>query len=211
MAEPGNLYVISAPSGTGKTTLVKALVEAVSGLNVSISYTTRKKRPSEVHGVNYYFIDQPEFDKLVEHNDFLEHATVFGNSYGTSRRWVEETLKRGEDVVLEIDWQGGQQIHQLFPNSISIFILPPSVNDLYDRLIKRNQDNPEIIRQRIADVRESTRHINEYGYIVINDDFAEALSDLKIIVQAGRLSLKRQIVKFSHLLTELVNAKVDQL
>ncbi|MES2218030.1 MAG: guanylate kinase [Pseudomonadota bacterium] len=211
MAEPGNLYVISAPSGTGKTTLVKALVEAISGLNVSISYTTRKKRATEVHGVNYYFIEQAEFDKLVEHNDFLEHATVFGNSYGTSRRWVEETLKHGDDVILEIDWQGGQQIHQLFPNSISIFILPPSVNDLYDRLMKRNQDNPEIIRQRLADVRESTRHINEYGYIVINDDFSEALHDLKNIVHAGRLSLKRQIVKFSHLLTELVNAKVDQL
>jgi guanylate kinase len=211
MAEPGNLYVISAPSGTGKTTLVKALIEAVPGLKVSISYTTRKKRPAEAHGVNYYFIEQAEFDRLVEHNDFLEHATVFGNSYGTSRRWVEDALKRGEDVILEIDWQGGQQIHQLFPNSISIFILPPSVNDLYDRLIKRNQDNPEIIRQRIADVRESTRHINEYGYIVINDIFADALHDLQTIVHAGRLSLKRQINKFSHLLTELVNAKVDQL
>jgi guanylate kinase len=210
MAETGNLYVISAPSGTGKTTLVKALIEAVPSLTVSISYTTRKRRPAETHGINYYFIDQAEFAKMVEHKDFLEHASVFGNSYGTSRLWVEEALQRGEDVILEIDWQGGQQIHELFPTSVSIFILPPSVNDLYDRLIKRNQDNPDIIRQRIADVRESTRHINEYGYIVINDDFTEALHDLKTIVRAHRLALKRQIVRYSNLLNELVNARVDQ-
>jgi guanylate kinase len=210
MSEPGNLYVMSAPSGTGKTTLVKALVESLPGITVSISHTTRKKRPAEMHGINYYFTDQAEFDKMVEHDDFLEHATVFGNSYGTSRRWVEEKINQGEDVILEIDWQGGQQIHDLFPNSTSIFILPPSVSDLYARLIKRNQDNPEIIKQRIADVRESTRHITEYTYIVINDDFLEALKDLQTIVLAGRLSQKRQLIKFSGLLAELVNAKVDE-
>ena len=210
MAEPGNLYVMSAPSGTGKTTLVKALVESLPGITVSVSHTTRKKRAAEMHGVNYYFTEKDEFDKMVKHDDFLEHATVFGNSYGTSRRWVEEKLKEGEDVILEIDWQGGQQIHELFPNSTSIFILPPSVSDLYARLIKRNQDNPEIIRQRIADVRESTRHITEYTYIVINDDFLEALKDLQTIVLAGRLAQKRQLIKFSNLLNELVNAKVDE-
>jgi guanylate kinase len=211
LCEPGNLYVISAPSGTGKTTLVKALVEALPGIMVSISHTTRKRRPAEQHGLNYYFIDQTEFDHMTKHNDFLEHATVFGNSYGTSRRWVEETLARGQDVILEIDWQGGQQIHTLIPNSISIFILPPSVSDLYERLIKRNQDNHDIIKQRIADVRESTRHIGEYNYIIINDDFSAALNDLKTIVCAARLAQKRQIVKFSNLLSELVTAKVDEL
>ena len=205
MSDSGNLYVISAPSGTGKTSLVKALVESVSGIMVSVSHTTRPKRPGEQHGLNYYFIDQAEFDRMVEQNEFLEHATVFGNSYGTSRRWVEETMARGQDVILEIDWQGGQQIHTLSPNSVSIFILPPSVGDLYERLIKRNQDNHDIIKQRIADVRESTRHIGEYSYIVINDDFSAALSDLTIIVYAGRLLQRRQIVKFS----ELVTAKVD--
>jgi guanylate kinase len=209
MSEPGNLYVISAPSGTGKTTLVKALVEAVTGITVSISHTTRARRPAEVHGLNYYFITTAEFEQMIEHNDFLEHATVFDNSYGTSSRWVQETLSKGQDVILEIDWQGAQQIHHLFPHSTSIFILPPSVNDLYERLIKRNQDNHDIIRQRIADVRESTRHIAEYDYIVMNDDFTEALNDLITIVKAERLGQRRQIVKFANLLTQLTSAKVD--
>jgi guanylate kinase len=210
MIEPGNLYVISAPSGTGKTTLVKALVECTSGITVSISHTTRKKRPAETHGVNYYFVEHEEFERMVKHDDFLEHATVFGNCYGTSRSWVEETLATGKDVILEIDWQGGQQVHTLFPNSISIFILPPSVASLYDRLVKRNQDNTDIIKQRIADVRESTRHIGEYSYIVMNDDFDTALEDLKNIVRVGRLIQKRQIIKFSKLLSELVTAKIDK-
>jgi guanylate kinase len=210
MSEPGTLYVISAPSGTGKTTLVKALVESMTGITVSISHTTRAKRPAEIQGLNYYFTTAAEFDEMIQHNDFLEHATVFDNSYGTSRRWVEDTLSKGQDVILEIDWQGAQQIQLLFPDSISIFILPPSVTDLYERLIKRNQDKHDIIRQRIADVRESTRHIAEYNYVVINDDFTAALSDLQIIVQTGRLTQKRQIIKFSKLLEQLTTAKVDQ-
>jgi guanylate kinase len=209
MSDPGNLYVISAPSGTGKTTLVKALVDSMSGIMVSISHTTRAQRPAEKNGVNYYFITSDEFQKMTDHNDFLEHATVFDNCYGTSRRWVEETLASGKDVILEIDWQGAQQIHNLIPHSTSIFILPPSVHDLYERLIKRNQDNHEIIKQRIADVRESTRHIAEYDYIVINDDFEMALHDLKVIVEGGRLKQRRQILKFANLLTSLTSAKVD--
>lgn len=203
MSEPGTLYVISAPSGTGKTTLVKALVDSMANITVSISHTTRPKRPAEMHGVNYYFISNAEFDHMTEHDDFLEHATVFGNSYGTSRRWVEETLRQGIDVILEIDWQGSQQIHTLLPHSTSIFILPPSVTDLYQRLIKRNQDNIDIIKQRISDVRESTKHIKEYNYVVINDDFSAALEDLQIIVNAGRLTQKRQVIKFSKLINEL--------
>ena len=182
----------------------------MTGITVSISHTTRKKRSAEIHGLNYYFITNTEFDQMTEHNDFLEHATVFGNSYGTSRRWVDETLARGIDVILEIDWQGAQQIQHLFSDSISIFILPPSVTDLYNRLIKRNQDNHDIIKQRIADVRESTRHIAEYNYVVINDDFTAALNDLQIIVQAGRLVQKRQIIKFTNLLEQLTTAKVDE-
>jgi guanylate kinase len=209
MSEPGNLYVISAPSGTGKTTLVKALVECMPGITVSISHTTRARRPAEVHGINYYFVSAEEFAEMTRHEDFLEHATVFDNSYGTSRRWVEETLAKGQDVILEIDWQGAQQIHNLIPHSTSIFILPPSVTDLYERLIKRNQDNHDIIKQRIADVRESTRHIAEYNYIVINDDFNEALHDLKIIVQVGRFTQRRQIIKYANLLTELTSANVN--
>ena len=210
MSEPGTLYVISAPSGTGKTTLVKALVEAVPGITVSISHTTRTKRPAEMHGINYYFIDEDEFQKMVDNNEFLEHATVFGRHYGTSRRWVEDTLKRGTDVILEIDWQGAEQIHGLFPNSVSVFILPPSVTDLYKRLIKRNQDNIEIIKQRITDVRESTNHLDDYHYVVINDDFSAALNDLKTIVEAGRLFQRRQSIKFRDLIHQLSTAKVDE-
>jgi guanylate kinase len=211
MSEPGNLYVISAPSGTGKTTLVKALVDCTPGITVSISHTTRTQRPAEQHGINYYFVSKEEFSEMIAQHEFLEHATVFGNCYGTSSKWVDETLKRGIDVILEIDWQGAEQIHRLFPNSTSIFILPPSVTDLYQRLIKRNQDHHEIIKQRIHDVRESTRHIDEYNYIVINDDFDAALNDLKMIVQVGRLSRTRQTIKFAKLLQDLISAKVDEL
>jgi guanylate kinase len=203
----GNLFIISAPSGTGKTTLVKALTESVSGITVSISHTTRPKRAMETHGINYYFTPNSEFDQMTEHDDFLEHATVFGYSYGTSRRWVEETLAKGLDVILEIDWQGCQQIQRLFPTCISVFILPPSAGDLYDRLVKRNQDNLEVIKQRIADVKETTKHIHEYEYIVINDDFDDALADLKAIIQAGRLIQRRQGTKFAKLITDLTTAK----
>lgn len=210
MSEPGNLYVISAPSGTGKTTLVKALIESLPGITVSISHTTRARRPAEIHGLNYYFIDQAEFQLMIEQDDFLEHATVFGNFYGTSRRWVEETLVRGQDVILEIDWQGGLQIQSLFPNCTSIFILPPSVSDLYQRLIKRNQDKQDIIRQRISDVRESTRHVRDYDYVVINDDFETALNDLKTLVLAGRLLQKRQVIKYAQLLSQLASAEVNE-
>jgi guanylate kinase len=206
----GILYVISAPSGTGKTTLVKALVDCMPYITVSISHTTRPKRPAEMHGINYYFIDESEFQHKIDSHDFLEYATVFGNHYGTSKRWVEETLTAGIDVILEIDWQGGQQIQHLFPDSISIFILPPSVTDLYQRLIKRNQDNIDIIKQRIADVRESTRHIQEYNYIIMNDDFSAALDDLKTIVQTGRLIQRRQTIQYKTLLTELTTAKIDE-
>lgn len=208
---PGNLFVISAPSGTGKTTLVKALVDSLSGITVSISHTTRPKRPAEVHGENYYFIDTAEFQRMIEENDFLEHAMVFDNLYGTSKRWVEETLAKGLDVILEIDWQGGLQIQSLFPHCMSIFILPPSVSDLYQRLIKRNQDHSNIIQKRIADVRESTRHIRGYDYVVLNDDFDAALNDLTIIVQAGRLLERRQSVKFAQLIDQLSTAKLDNI
>lgn len=200
---PGNLYVISAPSGAGKTTLVKALVDSISNITVSISHTTRPKRPNEVHGVNYYFIKEAEFQRMIEHHDFLEYAIVFNNFYGTSRTWVDQTLARGVDVILEIDWQGSAQIQKLFPDCISIFILPPSLTVLSERLFNRNQDTAEIIQQRLADVRESTIHIFDFKYIVMNDDFNRALNDLKNIVEAGRLLQKHQIQKYSNLLREL--------
>lgn len=205
MADVGNLYVIAAPSGTGKTTLVEALVDALPKITVSISHTTRPKRPNETHGINYYFIDKTTFQQHVEHGDFLEHATIFDNCYGTSKLWVEDTLAKGIDVILEIDWQGHRQIRKLFPEAISIFILPPSIEDLRERLIKRNQDHPEIIKKRLADAKETVLHVTEFDYVVINDDFVSALHDLKTIVEAGRLSEQRQTAKFASMITDLAS------
>lgn len=203
MQGPGTLYVISAPSGAGKTTLVKALIESLPNITVSISHTTRPKRPLETHGVNYYFVSQTEFDQMVQENAFLEHATVFNHSYGTSKAWVNETLQKGLDVILEIDWQGAQQIQHLFPESISIFILPPSLDSLRERLINRNQDKEGIIKQRLSDVREAVSHAHEYNYLVMNDHFETAVHDLRVIIEAGRLSESRQSSRFASLLREL--------
>jgi guanylate kinase len=205
MADVGNLYVIAAPSGTGKTTLVKALVDAMPKITVSISHTTRPKRANEMHGVNYYFIDNAEFERMIAKQDFLEHATIFDHHYGTSKSWVEQTLAQGLDVILEIDWQGHQQIKHLFPHSISIFILPPSLNDLQNRLIKRNQDHPDIIKKRLTDVKATLSHIKEFDYVVMNDDFVSALHDLTIIVEAERLRKERQTNKYAKLIGDLVN------
>ncbi len=196
----GTLYVIAAPSGTGKTTLVKALTDSLSLITVSISHTTRPKRPNETDGVNYYFIDKPEFDRMIEHHDFLEHATIFDHFYGTSKSWVEKTLAHGMDVILEIDWQGHQQIKKLFPQSISIFILPPSLEDLHNRLSTRNQDHPDIIKKRLADARKTVSHLAEFDYLVINDEFSHAVHDLTCIVVANRLERQRQVVKFAELI-----------
>ncbi len=203
MSESGNLYVISAPSGTGKTTLVKTLVDSLPDITVSISHTTRPKRPAETDGINYYFVDKNEFLRMIEHDDFLEHANVFNNLYGTSRSWVEDTLKRGIDVILEIDWQGAEQVQRLYPHCISIFILPPSLATLSERLIQRNQDPAAIIQKRLLDAQETISHVSEYDYVVLNDYFETALNDLKTIILAGRLIMRRQIKKLASLLIEL--------
>src|SRR5579862_3264140 len=185
--DTGNLYVIAAPSGTGKTTLVKELTESLPLITVSISHTTRTKRPNEVDGVNYYFISKAEFENMIAHHDFLEHATIFDHLYGTSKSWVEKTLAEGMDVILEIDWQGHQQIKKLFPHSISIFILPPSLEDLRNRLCNRNQDTPGVIKNRLADAKITVSHLQEFDYVVINDEFSHAVHDLGSIVIASRL------------------------
>ena len=201
----GNLYVVSAPSGAGKTTLVKALVDSLPNVTVSISHTTRPQRPAEIHGVNYYFTSETEFNQMVAQNAFLEHATIFNNSYGTSREWVEQTLLNDIDVILEIDWQGCQQIQELFPECICIFILPPSFDALATRLNLRNQDKPEIIKQRLTDAKAATNHIHEYDYVVLNDHFETAVNELKTIVLAGRLTQRRQTQQYSELIAELIH------
>lgn len=203
MTISGNLFVISAPSGAGKTSLVKAIADSAPGITVSTSHTTREKRPDEIDGVNYYFIDETEFQRMINHADFLEYATIFHHHYGTSHTWVEETLAKGMDVILEIDWQGCQQIKAKFPDCISIFILPPTLAELSARLYKRNQDKPEVIKERLADARDTITHVNEFDFVVINEDFNRAVSDLKIIIEAGRLLKKRQIEQYADLLNEL--------
>lgn len=207
MSAPGNLFIVAAPSGTGKTTLVKAVTEILPNVMVSISHTTRPKRPAETHGLNYYFIPEAEFQAMIAHYDFLEYAMVFDNYYGTSRTWVNQTLASGKDVILEIDWQGAQQIKALFPNSIGIFILPPSLSDLTERLLLRNQDKPDIIRQRLTDVREAVSHIHEFKFVIMNDNFDTAVQDLKTILEACRLLQRPQLLHFNKLIDELLTAK----
>ncbi|MFC1749938.1 guanylate kinase [Pseudomonadota bacterium] len=182
----GTLYIISAPSGAGKTSLVKALVESTDDVRVSVSHTTRQMRPGEEDGVNYNFVSIPVFEKMVQENSFLEHAQVFDNYYGTSRDWVEQQLREGVDVILEIDWQGAQQVRPRMPDCVSIFILPPSRDELIKRLRGRGQDSEEVIQRRFQDDVTDMAHYSEYDYVVINDDFDEAQVDLAAIVRARR-------------------------
>lgn len=203
MTQTGNLYVIAAPSGTGKTSLVKALTDSIENLSVSISHTTRPMRPNEEEGVNYFFVSKDKFMQMVANDEFLEHAHVFENCYGTSKHWVAEKQNHGVDVILEIDWQGHQQIKKLFPDSISIFILPPSLNDLKSRLEKRNQDKADVIAKRLSDARETVSHVDEFDYLVVNDDFARAASELTTIIEAGRLLEKAQRRKYAGLIANL--------
>lgn len=200
----GTLFVIAAPSGAGKTTLVKSLVESLFDITVSISHTTRPKRPNETDGINYHFVDKETFQEMIGHQDFLEHATVFGHFYGTSKKWVNETLAKGTDVILEIDWQGHQQIRQIFEKAVSIFILPPSLRDLEERLVKRNQDEPGIIELRLKDAKETVSHVAEFDYLVVNDNFSQAVNDLHAIVEASRLTTLRQAEKYGALIQALI-------
>lgn len=200
---PGTLYTISAPSGAGKTSLVQALVATCPDIRVSVSHTTRAMRPGEQDGINYHFVTPAEFAALVEDGVFLEHARVFNQGYGTSRTWVETTLAQGIDVVLEIDWQGAAQVHRQLPASVGIFILPPALDTLRQRLHGRGQDNAEVIAQRHAAAREEMSHCVEADYLVINDDFAVALAELTAIVVSQRLRVTAQAQRHRDLLAAL--------
>ena len=181
----GRLFVIAAPSGAGKTSLVKALLASEPRLRLSVSHTTRKRRPTEEDGREYHFVPVPQFERLVARGEFLEHARVFDNFYGTARGYVEEQLRQGHDVILEIDWQGAQQVRRAMPQCVSIFILPPSRRALAERLARRATDSPEIIARRLRDAAADMSHYREFDYVIVNDDFAQAVSDLRRIV-AGR-------------------------
>lgn len=200
----GSLFTVFAPSGAGKTSLVKALVDTADQLCVSISHTTRNQRPGEEDGVNYHFIDEAEFLSMINKNAFLEHAKVFSNYYGTSEKWVKDTLATGMDVILEIDWQGAEQVKRLFPSAISVCIIPPSTEVLRSRLTQRGQDNEDVIQARMSEAQAEASHYVEADYLIVNDDFDEALSDFLSVVHAQRLTLNRQRVKQEHLIRNLL-------
>jgi len=187
----GRLFVIAAPSGAGKTSLVRALMEREPSLRFSISYTTRQQRPTETHGRDYFFVSRDEFEAMVERGEFLEHARVFDNYYGTARAQVEASLAAGQDLILEIDWQGAQQIRRQLPECISIFILPPSRGELERRLRGRGTDAEEVIQRRLRDAAADMTHWAEFDYVVVNDDFAQALAELQAIAH-GRGDASRR-------------------
>ena len=200
----GTLYVFAAPSGAGKTSLVKALLDASDGIEVSVSHTTRAPRPGEVDGVNYHFTDVAVFNVMVNEGSFLEHAQVFDNFYGTARANIEERLATGVDVILEIDWQGARQVRQQFPDSLGVFILPPSRQALEDRLRGRGQDGDEVIARRMEDAESEMSHYAEFDFLVINDDFDTALAELKAIITANRLRSPLQASRYGEMLNELL-------
>lgn len=199
-----NLFVIAAPSGCGKTSLVKALIEQTKDLCVSISHTTRTARPGEEHGKNYFFVSKKEFDQINKNNGFIESAKVFDNYYGSAKQTVKDLLKSETDVILEIDWQGARQVKEAFTNAIGIFILPPSKDTLRKRLTNRGKDNQAIIDRRMQDAVSEMQHFSEFDYLVINDNFDKALEDLSIIVSSQRLSLEQQSNKNKGLLKQLI-------
>jgi len=203
----GDLYIVAAASGTGKTSLVDALIQSVERLQVSVSHTTRKPRPGEVDGQHYYFTEESEFLDLVNQQAFLEHAKVYGNYYGTLTQTVRDKLAEGVDLILEIDWQGARQVHKIFPGAIGIFILPPSLDSLRERLSKRAQDDNAVIERRMAAAIEEISHYKEFNYIVINDDFDQALAELRAIVQSRRNALQRQMANHAELIKSLISVK----
>ena len=192
METPGNLFVVAAPSGAGKSSLVKALLELDSHLTLSVSHTTRAPRGQEQDGREYWFVDEPEFRAMVLRDEFFEWAQVHGKLYGTSRLAIQERLANGEDVVLEIDWQGAQQIKRLFPQTVTIFILPPSWDQLRLRLLRRGEDGPDVIEQRMANAHEEVAHAREFDFVIINSLFETALFDLKTVVHSQRLKYAAQ-------------------
>lgn len=200
----GTLFIFSAPSGAGKTSLVTSLLDCTQHIGVSVSHTTRAPRPGEVDGKNYHFIGQDEFIRMVGEGAFLEHAQVFDNYYGTSQAWVESELAAGRDVILEIDWQGAQQVRRLIEDTVTVFIAPPSISSLRERLRKRKQDDEATIERRMRDARNEMSHFVEYDYLIINDDFDTTLQELRSIIIARRHRLAAQQIRHSQAINNLL-------
>ncbi|MBF9001855.1 MULTISPECIES: guanylate kinase [Vibrio] len=205
----GTLYIVSAPSGAGKSSLISALLERnpTYAMKVSVSHTTRGMRPGEQDGSHYHFVQKEHFEELIEKGEFLEYAEVFGNYYGTSRVWIEQTLEKGIDVFLDIDWQGARQIRKQMPQAQSIFILPPSREELERRLTARGQDSEAVIAKRMNEAQAEISHYDEYDYVIINDDFDVAIMDFKAIIRAERLKQDKQTAKYSSMLSALLADK----
>jgi guanylate kinase len=198
----GDLFVVVAPSGAGKTSLVHRLLGVETGIRLSVSHTTRAPREGEVDGREYHFVARETFEAMIAAGDFLEHANVYGNYYGTSRKWIESELAGEHDVLLEIDWQGAMQLRKLFPRLVGIFILPPSIGELRRRLTARGKDSAEVIERRMASAREEISHVLEFEYIIVNEQFDVAVADLQAVVRAARLSRERRAGRLARLLDE---------
>jgi guanylate kinase len=204
LSSAGSLFIVTAPSGAGKTSLVKALLEKTAGLEVSVSYTTRKPRPGETDGVHYHFVDVPMFERMIAQGVFLEHAKVFENYYGTSREKVAEKLRHGIDLILEIDWQGARQVRTFFPDALGIFVLPPSRAVLEQRLRNRQTDSDDVINRRLREAVSDMSHYAEFEFVVVNDEFERALLELQAIVTAQRLRLSASQQRLAPLLPDLL-------
>ena len=204
----GNLYIVAAPSGAGKTTLVRRLLAEDSAIRLSISYTTRAPRTGEENGREYHFVDVATFKQMIAQGDFLEWAEVHGNFYGTSKSWISSEMAAGRDVLLEIDWQGAQQVRQHFPQAIGVFILPPSLEVLAQRLHGRGTDAEEVIARRLAAAGEEMRHVGEFDYVIINDDLEQALADLLAVSRATRLTFAQQQQRYTQLFSQLISQLV---
>ncbi|MCO5108404.1 MAG: guanylate kinase [Burkholderiaceae bacterium] len=208
---PGSLFVVAAPSGAGKTSLVRALLADAPLMQLSVSFTTRPPRPGEVDGRDYFFVDAAGFERRREAGEFLEWAEVHGNLYATSRAWIEDRIEAGVDIVLEIDWQGAVQVQRLFPDAIGIFVVPPSIGVLRERLTQRGQDSAEVIERRVAAAEAELKQAHRFQYVIINQDFASALGDLRTIVEAARLRFTKQQARHPATFAALGIAKRKQV
>lgn len=199
----GNLFIVTAPSGAGKTSMVRALLAADQNVQLSISYTTRAMRPGEVDGRDYHFVSREQFQEMLGEGEFLESAEVYGNYYGTSQTWINQVMQSGKDILLEIDWQGAAQVRRIFPAAIGVFILPPSLEALQQRLQGRGQDSAEVIARRLEAAREDISHVGEFDYAIINDSFDVAVDDLRAVFRAERLRIDRQLARHHDLINTL--------